>query len=288
MGRVIAGAAMVVLAGTLAYGQAGGQTGGEGGIRVGGQETPPLAGPSAGDAIAKPTLVERAYDGTLKRLELPPAEAAVALLELDDAARVRVEALIAERAAAVDEVVIGNIELLVSVKGAGESGDRVRAIGLLRKLDEAFGGIEPVRKFEERLGGAMGLVQRQEFMALLDEYRDAVAEDRRRALEREGAARRELRPRALRLRERLEELGVEIRRSYERQVTLAAREFEALMAKLALRPEQEGEIRRLVADYAQRTQLNPNEADRRAIFLKVLSHLDEDQRRILFESARGR
>ncbi len=200
MGRVIAGAAMVVLAGTLAYGQAGGQTGGEGGIRVGGQATPPLAGPSAGDAIAKPTLVERAYDGTLKRLELPPAEAAVALLELDDAARVRVEALIAERAAAVDEVVIGNIELLVSVKGAGESGDRVRAIGLLRKLDEAFGGIEPVRKFEERLGGAMGLVQRQEFMALLDEYRDAVAEDRRRALEREGAARRELRPRALRLR----------------------------------------------------------------------------------------
>lgn len=71
---------------------------------------PSLGGPKVTEQAAKPTLIHRELDGSIKRLDTAPAEAAVRLLKLDDATRAKVDAILTEQSAAWDALIRTNLK----------------------------------------------------------------------------------------------------------------------------------------------------------------------------------
>lgn len=71
---------------------------------------PSLGGPKVTEQAARPTLIHRELDGSIKRLDTAPAEAAVRLLKLDDATRAKVDAILAEQSAAWDALIRTNLK----------------------------------------------------------------------------------------------------------------------------------------------------------------------------------
>ncbi len=71
---------------------------------------PSLGGPKVTEQAAKPTLIHRELDGSIKRLDTAPAEAAVRLLKLDDATRTKVDAILTEQSAAWDALIRTNLK----------------------------------------------------------------------------------------------------------------------------------------------------------------------------------
>src|SRR5690606_16846562 len=82
-------------------------------------------------------------------------------------------------------------------------------------------------------------------------------------------------------------MGRELRRSYERVVTAAVKEFDELLESLNLTPEQDAEIRRLATDQFQKTAGNPSRKERGALFAQIYAKLNAEQRKALLERVRG-
>src|SRR5688572_10940123 len=77
-----------------------------------------LSGPKVEAKAQARTLVERDETGHVKRLDIPPAEAALKLLELDDATKEKAQAILDKRAAILDKIVKENLLLLVELSNA--------------------------------------------------------------------------------------------------------------------------------------------------------------------------
>jgi hypothetical protein len=124
-----------------------------------------------------------------------------------------------------------------------------------------------------------------QFDALLAEYRK-VAIDEANA---EARRRNEfVNARTLETRENLASLGAEIKRSYEKQVSSKAAEFEGIIAKLGLSTEQEAKIRSLVTQFAQEHRGKATPEQRRAFFFRVMTQLDQEQQKRLMTLYLGR
>ena len=78
----------------------------------------PLAGPQVEAEDRARALVARDFAGRVARLEVPPEEAALALLELDPVVREATDRVLADRAAALDRIVMANVKLLVRLQSA--------------------------------------------------------------------------------------------------------------------------------------------------------------------------
>jgi hypothetical protein len=88
--------------------------------------------------------------------------------------------------------------------------------------------------------------------------------------------------------EALAAVGREIRRSYDRVVTSAVKDFEELIKRLELSPEQEAEVRRLAQDSFQQTAGKATPAQRGELFVKIYGVLEPGQRAKLVEIVRER
>jgi hypothetical protein len=71
---------------------------------------PSLGGPKVAEEATKPTLIQRELDGSIKRLDTSPPEAAVRLLKLDDPTRAKVNAILTEQSAAWDALIRTNLK----------------------------------------------------------------------------------------------------------------------------------------------------------------------------------
>src|SRR5689334_3113710 len=98
------------------------------------QEPDPLRGPALKDQPAKATLIERDFAGKLKRPDIPVEEAALPLLNLDAESRARVDAALAARAQVLDQIVVDNLELVVRLHNARQSGDRLDQLNTLAEF----------------------------------------------------------------------------------------------------------------------------------------------------------
>src|SRR5438093_102916 len=87
----------------------------------------PLAGPAVAPAEPRATLVSFDLNGRVRRLESSPEAAALALLKLPEGARAKAEAVIAERAAAIDRFVGENLLLLSQLDTATKAGGKIDA-----------------------------------------------------------------------------------------------------------------------------------------------------------------
>ncbi len=263
------------------------------------ETAPVLAGPKVSPASSKPTLVERGFDGKVKRLDIPPAEAAVKLVDLDDATRRRVDDILLERAIALDKIVRENLLTIVNLSNAFKAGNKADAQALLKeladksealrargKLMEEFADVLPAAKLAE----AKGLVQ-EYWQAVVQEVRDggdremdATAKETGDAGKPDRPAAQDRAPGAILRAEGLAVIGREIKRSYERVVTAGVKELDEFIKRLDLAPEQEAQVRRLTQDYFQKTAGKPTQAQRTELFLQVYTLLNDDQRKELLKS----
>ena len=248
-------------------------------LPVFGQEAEPaLKGPTVSITRAKATLVEQDFNGRLQRLEIPPEEAALKLLALDEATLARTGAILAERAAILDKAVIENLELIVQIQSAGQSGDKPEALKHFQEFAKKLDGLKARGKLVDEVKAVLPSEKQEQYAALVKEYHEAAIRDTRESASRRGekltlneAVRREM----------LQAIGREIKRSYDRQITGKAADYEKLLASLDLKPEQETRIRNMVTDHLQQTRANPTAEQKRDLFWKIHKELDRGQRRKL-------
>lgn len=237
------------------------------------------AGVAAGVA-ARGSLVERDFNGKVKRLEVPAEEAALRLVELTADERAKTEQVLAERAATMDAIVKDNLLLLGKVHTAVQAGDRAEIVGLLGEVREAM---EPMRArgtLMEELQGALPNEKAKRVKLMAKEYREALYAEMKAAREAGGAR---LRPREFATQQILAELGGEVKRAYERTLGASRANFERVLAKLDLRPEQETKIRNMAVRHVEATQGKATRAQNTAFVLQVMRELDAGQRKRLME-----
>ncbi len=241
----------------------------------------PLAGPKV-SAAAAATLVERDFQGRLRRLDLPPEEAALELISLTAEQRAACSAILQERAVILDKVVAGNLDLLVELANASQAGDKA---ALLRLAGEVYRELEPLRRrgsLESEFLRALPEGPGVRLQTLVGQYRTALRDEVVADAKAKGET---LRVRQASARVALFELGQEIRRSYERQIAAGTAELEALIARLELRPEQDMKIRNMVSNFFIETKGKADAAQKRGLFLRVLAVLDGPQKRALLRYA---
>lgn len=243
-----------------------------------------LRGPSV--AEPKPTLVDRDALGLIHRLDMPPAEAALALLGLDPDARARADAVLADRARVLDGIIQRNYDLLLELFSAGQAGDTPDAVRLAVVLAGRLAPLRARGTLDDELARVIPEPARARLRALVAEYRDAVAA--------EGAIDNgRVKPGASRLEalasESLRLWGEQIRRSFERQAADGSLFFEQVIRALALRPDQEARVRERLAKFAEEVDLNAASPDQtRRLVIDVAAWLDKDQLARLARLMQGR
>ena len=242
----------------------------------------PLAGPRVTTPAKKTTLVERDFDGKVRRLEVSPEEAAVRLLELDDATKGKVNEAIAARSKLFDDFVRQNFDLLL--KFASSQGNKADRGMLLRETFEKAAPIREHGRLQEHLVAVLPEDKKQTFTHLVDEYRNAVtAEEAKLPNEqgkpsgRTGAA----------IKVGLEQFGQDVKRAYERVIAAGQGKLETFLKNLDLNAEQEQKIRKMVVDfYTQYLGKEPPGGAKLDLVMKVAAELEPPQKRKLWEFVR--
>ncbi|MEM7623848.1 MAG: hypothetical protein AAF235_11680, partial [Planctomycetota bacterium] len=238
----------------------------------------------------------RDLEGRLRPLETRAEVAAIGLLGLTDAERETVDVLILERAELVDGIVFDNLELLTQLQTARagmRGGERTgrRPSGEQRELfAKMMDVIAPLREQEplvDHYAAALPEATREQYRAIVSEWSEAQASEgqdgmgmgeRRRGRAVGGSGSRMAGIAGIRM---------ELKASYERGAADRTERFDGFIAKLGLRPEQEGEVRRMVTDLVQQNGGEPTRAQRAELFRTVLEMLDPEQRRAAIEAFRG-
>lgn len=249
------------------------------------RQTEPLGGPTVKERPAKATLVERDFKGKLKRTEVPPEEAALGLLALEPEVKAKTDAVLAARGAVLDPIVVDNVELVVKLYNARLAGDRRDQISVMTEFMKKLQPLNARGRLADELRGALPKDKAAQFDAILAEYRK-VATD-----EASAEARRNnefVNARTLETRENLASLGLEIKRSYERQISSKAAEFDRVIAQLGLKTEQETKIRNMVTEFTQQNKGKGTPEQKRALFFRIMAQLDPDQQKRLVSLYLGR
>ncbi len=229
--------------------------------------------------------MERDFKGKLKRPEVPPEEAALDLLKLAPEDRAKTDAVLAARAQVLDAVVIDNIDLVVKLHNARQSGDRRDQLAVMSEFMKKLQPLNARGRLADEIRGTLSKEQQGRYDAILKEYREAAIEEGTK----EARARNEfVTDRGMETRENLASLGLEIKRSYERQISSKAAEFERVVSQLGLRSEQEAKIRALVTSFTQETKGKATAEQKRALFFRIMADLDPDQQQRLMRLYLGR
>ena len=131
----------------------------------------------------------------------------------------------------------------------------------------------------ERIAEALPQASRVTFDALLDDYDTARVADARQKAEDNG---RRFYERSFTRSDSIRRLGRELVAAYDRTLKQSGRDFEALLADLALSPESERRVRNLVTDAVQANEGRPDADQRVTIFREVYNILTpEEQSRFI-------
>lgn len=285
----------------------------------------PLAGPrvreggSTDRPAGAPTLIERTFEGKLKRYDTRIEEAAAERLDLSPAERDKVSAILAARAAKMDSIVRENVELLLKGLSARESGDRKLIRENLLAMREKFGDLADRGGLLDELADALPTEKADQLHAVVQEYWRALIEEETLKQRRDRVKFMEDAPandepgehdskdepapdmdsmpnqqtggtragnRQVLVRLALEEFGREIKRSYDRIAQDGQKRLDEVVKQLALTPEQESRVRQIALQHAQESKLNPSARQKTKLFFDVLRELTPDQRRKFMELVR--
>jgi hypothetical protein len=227
---------------------------------------------------AAPTILSRDFSGHVSRLDTPPEEAALKQLHLSELEKANTSMLISERAAIFDRAVKNNYDLLLKLQGFREM-NLLEKIALLSKWDEALHELKVHGTLEEEVAGSLTPENAKVFHAMVGEYRAAVSKELAAAAEREEG--KALNQKQVSNRVRLLELGVEIKRAFERQIAEGKAKIEDLVKTVDATADQKAAIEALSLEYIQKTLGKPTAAQRRELTRKIFEVLKPEQRRTL-------
>jgi hypothetical protein len=241
------------------------------------EDSAPLGGPKIESQKERDSLVERDFMGKVRRLDESPEEAALKRVSLDADAKKGVDAILQARSAIVDGMVRENLELIINLRNAKESGDKGELVRLLGEVKEKLQPLAARGTLLQELKDAMPSVEYARVETMTKEYRQAIVDELREEAGPDGAKGGRVRDGALAGRESLLELGQQIRASYERQFVSRFARFEQVLAKLDLRPEQERSIRAMAREQFEKTKGRATPQEKRDLAVRILAVLEKDQ-----------
>lgn len=236
-----------------------------------------LAGPKVVErARDNASIVEREFDGKLKRVQQHPVLLALDALELNAEQRAKVDEVIISRNAQLDGLVRDNLRLIIEAALAKQAGDQPAAqakFGELLKIARPFLDRGPLLA---ELRPAMDDEHYRQLKHAVDEYNAAAAQDTANA----PNAKRQNRFGAM-IAQGFEGFGLEVKASYERVFADRSKEFDELLRHLDLTPEQESKVRQKVGDLVQKTYGKPTKGQLFRVFLDIYGELTPEQRKKL-------
>jgi len=240
------------------------------------EDAPPdlLAGPDVGEPSQERTLVERGVDGKVRVLAAPPAIMALELLELDEKTREKIGALLAERAALMDTLVLSNIELLGQAETVIAVGAPVEKLNLLREGLQALGPVRAWGRLDRRIAQALPPSLRARYRTHLEKYERERYESARASGELDNRF-------AYKMTRYWEDLAWEIERAAERvfvEDENGDKWLALLREKLGLTSDQEGEIRAMAERFFIETKGRPSKEDEMRFIAQIRGVLTIEQK----------
>ena len=170
--RIFAPAALVVLAG-VSFSPVAAQP-----------QRSPLAGPQVDARDASGGLGQRNIDGSMRRPDIPVAEAALKAVDLDPATKAKIDALLAERAKQIDGIVRANLDTLNKMRtdraaGRGEPGEPGAWRESMRQMAEIFRPVLEKGPLEKQIADLMPEPTREAYMTHIAEHREMFRNERR-------------------------------------------------------------------------------------------------------------
>ncbi|MBK7403212.1 MAG: hypothetical protein IPJ41_00920 [Phycisphaerales bacterium] len=242
-----------------------------------------LAGPAV-DGSDPESLVAYEYGGGLHELDLPPAEAALELLQLDPDTSDRVAQVLTERAMLAEQLIIDNFDLV-------SQGDAIKASG--NKIEQGVFFLSVIRvlnpllergPLEDEIRPLLPADQAAEFDRLLDAYWKAVGRSRADQARSRGE---KLSVRKAVREARRDQIGKEIELAAKRAIESERFAVEFLTKGLELTEAQHSRIERLVNDFVARTMGEAGQSDKERLFAEVFAYLNEHQQQLLMERIKG-
>ncbi len=148
------------------------------GVPAGG-DRPVLAGPDVSGGAHPAKLIERNLDGSMRRPEVPIAEKALELIELDGATRSAVEVLLEERAALLDAIVRENLDTITAMRADRKKGDRASRRAHMQRMMELFRPVLKDGPLEMQIAELLPEAQREQYLGLIREHREMMRAERR-------------------------------------------------------------------------------------------------------------
>lgn len=236
-----------------------------------------LSGPAVPDEVAR-TLVRFNAGGRFQRVEGRPEEAALMLLPLDSDTRERARAVISDHEAALQRLLIDNIDTVKETTDAILAGDNAGVQRLSKDLYDRFDPAHTRDPLMAPLVGVLPDAQHADLKRLLDEYWAAWIKAERRAGSKEPEAKAQGRLTFTLFQE-------DIRRAYDRTLRPFRERIERIYQVADPTPEQRAAIREAVIDYIRETRLKPSAEQRDQVARRVYLILDEERRIKLFSAA---
>jgi hypothetical protein len=235
-----------------------------------------LRGPSIEKHPDRPvrSIVERDFNGRLKRLEDHPVLVALSRLDLSAADKAAAERVLGDRAAAIDMIVRDNLKELVELDGAKKSGDGPAASKLQADLLEKA---KPFFKRGTMLAELMPVLPEEKFAELkkmVEEYNRVATQDRNT----DPMNKDKPNPVGNLLAQGFENFGAEAKASFKRVVEAGGKDFDKLIQSLDLTPEQESKVRQKAGDLFQKTYGKPTKGQQLKLFLDIYAELNTEQR----------
>jgi hypothetical protein len=236
----------------------------------------PLSGPKVEDRPREDTIVARDFRGGVVRAETTPEEAAVRLMGLTGIESAPLDKIFLERARELDEFVVKNIDLLIKLNTAGATGDKGDQLKLLLEAGGKLRGLWAHGTLRKRVRAALPPERLAEFDTLMKEYDDAVVAEKHAAT---PAGQKPEGRFGVLLGERLESLGREIARAYQRQEASGDLIYAFLLRDADLSADQEKKVKNIIRAYADATRgREPSEKEKADLYFRVMKELNDAQR----------
>ena len=269
---------------------------GAGGVGFAQSDDPrvPVATPAPGsdaDALRGPTLtkhpdrpersiVQRDFQGRLKKLEENPAMVGLGKLALSAEEKQRVEKVIGDRAAALDTIVRDNLKLIIELAQAKQSGDTEATNRIQAQVLEKASPYFKRGTLMNEVHPALSEEHAAELKRMVNEYAAVVAEEK--IADPMNGPKKENKVGAL-VAQGFEGFAAEAKASYERVIGGGGKEFESLIKLLQLTAEQESRIRQKAGDLFQKTYGKATKRQQFGLFMDIYAELDVEQRHRLAE-----
>jgi len=251
-------------------------------------DQPTLSGPKVESKHPRvKSLIERDFDGTLKKLETEPVTAAIAIMELDEPSRAAAEKILLQRSAALDALVKDHLKELAELNAARRARQRGEANTILAALLKEAGPIFKEGPLVDQVAEVLPTEKATELRMLITEYRDELVKE---MMEKGGEHGQKKNRVQAAMTERLTGFGQEVKSSYERVFGSRRKDFQEVVKQLNLSPEQESKVQQVFTDLFQKTYGKPSRAQSAKAAMQAYNMLDSEQRvrfRELFKDRLG-